>query len=93
MEPMIGKRLLAAVVVSVMGAGWVAGAAGAAPMDRVTICHGTPNKYVIITPNASSFKDGHLDDGVVPGTSHGENNLPDLYWDGYECGGDGETPE
>ncbi len=55
------------------------GIAGAAPADKVTICHGTAsdtNPYVEITVSANSFKDGHFDDGTLP--SHGPNNNPDF---------------
>jgi hypothetical protein len=64
-----------------------AGAAGAAPADQVTICHGTAsasNPYVEITVSADSFKDGHFDG--VPTPSHGPNNNPDfILAEGSSC--------
>ena len=64
-------------------------AVGAAPADKVTICHGTAsetNPYVVITVSANSFKDGHFDG--YPNPSHGANNHPDsLFVEGVPCGG------
>ena len=52
----------------------------AAPSEKVTICHGTASgshPYVEITVSASSFKDGHFDDGP-DNKSHGDQNHPDF---------------
>lgn len=58
-----------------------AGMVGAAPADRVTICHGTAsetNPYVEITVSANSFKNGHFDNNDYQDPSHGVNNNPDF---------------
>ena len=52
----------------------------ASPSEKVTICHGTASEshpYVEITVSASSFKDGHFDDGP-DNKSHGDENHPDF---------------
>jgi hypothetical protein len=52
----------------------------ASPPEKVTICHGTAsesNPYVEVTVSASSFKDGHFDDGPN-NKSHGDQNHPDF---------------
>lgn len=69
----------AALATFALAASLGAGVAGAAPADKVTICHGTAsdtNPYVEITVSANSFKDGHFDDYTAP--SHGPNNNPDF---------------
>jgi hypothetical protein len=62
------------------------GVAGAAPPERITICHGTAsntNPYVVITVANRSFKDGHFDDQVDK--SHGARNQPDVLWSSNGC--------
>lgn len=73
--------VIATSVLAATGGLWVTGSAsGAAPAEKVTICHGTAseaNPYVEITVSSSSFKDGHFDDGPN-NKSHGDNNNPDF---------------
>jgi hypothetical protein len=76
------RKPIAIVAAVVLASAIGAGVAGAAPSDRVTICHGTAsdtNPYVEITVSANSFKNGHFDtvDGVAS-PSHGANNSPDF---------------
>jgi hypothetical protein len=66
------------VAALVIAATAFAGVAGAAPEDKVLLCHGTasePNPYALISVDASALN-GHFD-GTAPG--HGPNNHPDLY--------------
>lgn len=73
------RRALALVAAAAATSMLWAGAAGAAPAEKVLICHGTAsetNPYVLIEVSANSFKDGHFDGGPeVPG--HGWQNNPD----------------
>jgi len=60
------------------GATLFAGVAGAAPSEKVLICHGTasePNPYALIEVDVNGLN-GHLD-GTLPG--HGPNNHADIY--------------
>jgi hypothetical protein len=76
------RKTMAAVAAFLLAssiAAGLAGTAGAAPAEKVTICHGTAsdtNPYAEITVSAASFKDGHFDGVPVP--SHGANNSPDF---------------
>ncbi len=78
---------IAAVAAFLLAASIGAGVAGAAPAEKVTICHGTAsdaNPYVAITVSADSFKDGHFDGYPTP--SHGANNNADfILQDGLTC--------
>jgi|GEM_PF-3858351 len=74
----IGAFVMASTI-SVVGVTGLSGVAGAEPLDKVTICHGTAsdtNPYEEITVSANSFKSGHFDG--VPNPSHGANNNPDF---------------
>lgn len=92
------RKALAAGAAFLAASAMAMGAAGAAPAEKVTICHGTAsdtNPYVEITVNANSFKDGHFDDGTDK--SHGDNNHPDFILVSGSCsdgpgGPGGETP-
>jgi hypothetical protein len=83
-EEDIMRKSLAALAALALTSGVAVGAigtvtAGAAPVEKVTICHGTAsdtNPYVEITVSPNSFKDGHFDG--VPDPSHGANNNPDF---------------
>jgi hypothetical protein len=58
----------------------LAPSSSAVPPEKVTICHGTAsdsNPYVEVTVSATSFKDGHFDDGPE-NKSHGDSNHPDF---------------
>ena len=76
------RKPTAVIAAFVLASAVGAGVAGAAPAERVTICHGTAsetNPYVEITVSANSFQNGHFDnvDGVLT-PSHGANNNPDF---------------
>jgi hypothetical protein len=94
------RKALAAGAAFLAASAITMGAAGAAPADKVTICHGTAsdtNPYVEVTVSANSFKDGHFDGGP-PTASHGDNNHPDFVLEeGRSCsdgpgGGGSGTP-
>jgi len=81
------RKSIAALAAFTLASAIGVSVAGAAPLDSVTICHGTAsasNPYVEITVNANSFKAGHFDG--VPNPSHGPNNNPDfILQDGKTC--------
>ena len=73
------RKTLATCAAFLMASAIGAGIAGAAPADKVTICHGTAsdtNPWVEVTVSANSFKNGHFDG--YPNPSHGANNNPDF---------------